>query len=343
MALKLIELSDSGSAVDADYERSSTRSYYAWFDHTDDENTVRNSIVVGGIAIDIGSAHPTDVGQRCLGITVASDGQEACPLDSSESIKWKIEVSYGLWNILERSPDGNPIHIPLRFRFEFTGVSTPAFVDVDGNAIVNSAGDYYDPPVEYERLHASLVVRRNESAPNINLVAAWSNTVNLKAWNGFPPKTARLMPIRIPEIMYSQVTNSFYWPMEYEFEINFDTWVKQILNQGFRQLDAEGQLVPIFINGQPIDTPLMLDEDGHAILTPAFVDSSGDTPPDANSGGTADDPAGGGEPPEGGDGTDDGETGPGVIINAYDIYRTMDFSASSGGLNMDNLFTLPGI
>lgn len=327
------------ASVNQDFERSVKRSWRALFAPGDDEN-----FVIANCGFAINTPHPT---YPALVITNIELEREAaavtCPTDNTLSARWQIDLTYGTWNPLEHAIDGNPLHLPVTFTFVPSVEEVPAFEDVDGDPIVNAAGDPYDPPLMRRVQKGTLTVKRNESPFAVNLynLQVQGNTTNLASWNGFPPKTLLLEPIKIPEILFSQVTQQFYFPFEYVFLFDPDTWVKQIVNAGLRALNAAGQLVPILIQGQPASQPVPLDEQGRAITEPSFADSEGDTPPDANSGGNADDASGGGEPPEGGDGTDDGGslTNPQgeMIIDAYDLIRTADWS----WLNMPNLFTLP--
>ena len=333
MALKSIaQAPGTTGRIDEDFARDSTKIHLALFDRGDDE-----FFVLTNSGIRINTPHPSDPMQLVTGIAAELlEAQTTDQVDNTAASLWRLTVDYGLWNPLEHSPDGNPLNMPVRFRLDFTTVNQPAWVDVDGNPIVNAAGDYYDPPVEREVLRATLTVLRNEVNVQPATLAALCNVVNAATWNGFPPKTVKLNPPKLPFVSYSQVSGQFYWPMEYVFDVNFDTWIKQILNQGYRQLDAGGNLVPIFVNGQPLSNPVMLDESGKALLTPDDAYSGGDTPTDSNPGGTPSDPPGGGEPPEGGTGASSSSR---VIVNAYEIYRTLDF----GQLNMPNLFTLPSL
>lgn len=335
MALRSIGQAPGTSAhFDQDFLRGSLRVYLALFDVGDDE-----MYVIRHCGFAIYQVHPSDSQQLVLDIKadlVAHNTTD--PATNALANLWKIELQYGPWNPLEHPVDGNPLNLPTRFRMDFTTAEVAAFEDVDGNPIVNSAGDPYDPPLTREVTRATLTAMRNETPASVDLatLAALSNTLNADVWNGFPPKTVRLAPIKLPEIAFSQVNNSFYFPMEYVFDINFDTWVKQVLNAGFRQLDADGNLVPILINGQPATVPVPLDEEGHAILTPEFVDSGGDVPPDSDPGGESGEVPGGGEPPSGGTGVSSASN---FVVDAYDLIRTSDFSA----LHLDNLFTLPVI
>jgi hypothetical protein len=331
MAIKHVGLTpDRGASMDATFVRNSDRKFLVYSDVYDDENFVLFNLGIG-----IGNAQPFDAQQRCIGLAVRSTGRAACPTDQSDATRWEATVTYGPWNPLTLSYDGNPVNIPMRFRFDFENTSIPCIVDVDGKPIVNSAGDYYDPPVEMDHAKVTLTVSRNESGPNPAVILALENVLNVAVWNGFPAKTVRFLCPTMPEVEYSQATSSFYWPMQYKFDIDFNTWVKQVLNRGYRQLDSNGKLVPIYVNGQPLSDPVFLDSEGKAILTPDYLGSGGDTPDDTNPAGYDGEVAGGGEPPMG------GESEEGMIIepNAYDVYRTYDYTQ----FNMNTLFTLPPI
>lgn len=318
--------------INDEFIRDSSTGYRALFSVGDDMVYVLNA--VGAAGLGIYGLHPSASNQRCLDVKcelVAANVTD--PATNGLANLWQIDLEYGAWDYVTHAYDGNPIHVPTRFRIDFTVAEVAAFIDLDGNPIVNAAGDPYDPPLMREVTRATLTVLRNEvpSAVNLATLAALSNTKNGYVWNGFPVATVRLNPLKLPDFMYSQVSNSFYFPMEYTFDVNFDTWIHQVLNAGFRQLDASGNLIPILINGQPATVPVPLNEAGHAILTPEFTLAGGDVPISQMS--TA---PPGGQPPLGGLGTAGGST---MVINAYDLMFTTDFSV----LNMDTLFTLPTI
>jgi hypothetical protein len=332
MAIKSYALTpERGASMDSAFIRNSDVVYRIYSDVADNANYVL--LNYGGPQIGVGEAY--DPQQRCVGLNIRSLGRCAAPADGSDATAWDLTASFGPWNPMELAFNGNPVSIPPSFQFEINLEPVPCLVDVDGNPIVNSAGDYYDPPVEREAAKVILRVNRNEASPSIATLLALNNVVNGAAWNGFPAKSVKFNCPAMPVVQYSQATASFYWPMEYIFDINFDTWVKQVLNRGFRQLNSAGQLVPILVNGQPLSDPVFLDSSGHAILTPDLLETTGDTPGDSSSGGYSGEAAGGGQPPKAGTSAEGSSTYP----NAYDVYRTYDFS----GFNMNTLFTLPSV
>jgi hypothetical protein len=327
--LAIAQTPEQSGHINDEFVRDSSVAYRALFSVGDDMMYVLNNCGYG-----IFGVHPSDHEQRVLDIKADMvTAQTTNPSTNGSASLWNISLTYGAWDFYNKASDGNPLHVPMRFRIDFTVAEVAAFEDVDGQPIVNAAGDPYDPPLMREVTRMTLTVLRNENPAAINLIALaqLSNTLNVATWNNCPPKTVRLAPLKLPEPIYSQVINAFYFPMEYTFDCNWDTWVKQIINAGFRQLDSSGNLVPILINGQPATTPVPLDESGHAILTPTFKESTGDTPDDTDATVTEGD-----EPPTGGHGDDSDSN---LVIDAYDLIHVSDFSV----LNMDSLFTLPTI
>lgn len=326
------QLLEAECDIDDQYARSGTRTYEVFATIDVDEVYIRNNL-----GIYIFNTHPSDVRMVVKKTSVKlkapnqgvydnaqnTGGAGTLPAPNTPCYVWLATVTYGPWNPIEHTDTGEPTDQPLRVRM--VPVNTPQIVyeDVDGNPIVNSAGDYYDPPIERDYPRWTLTIVRNETSPSPATIGVYANRTNESDWNGFPAKTVKLSPMTIPEAKFSQFSGAAYWEMEYTFEINFDTWTKVVLNQGYRQLAADGTLEPILVAGTPASTPVMLDENGHAILTPGYEDSGGDVAPD--------DPGGDG----GGDDSDGTGTGTGtdgtVVMNAYEIYRPLDFSVLDSG------------
>lgn len=347
MALIAIELiRDSlSSSIDEDYVKSASRSYRAIFDVGDDELYVRTHCTLASGTLKPFSIHPTDRTLICTDLSVEADSDITTnELTGGPARLWRVTAKFGLWNPLEHSIDGNPTNIPTTYSFDGTNEQVPILIDINGNPIVNSAGDYYDPGLVRDRFRGTLHVYRNLPVVNPNTGAPTdiafyvnlSNTVNRAAWpenapTKFQPKTVKIAPVKIPVMVFSMAMNAYYLPMEFVFEINPDTWVKQVLNQGYRELDNARQLRNIYVNGQLATQPVPLDINGHALLTPTYLNINQDTPP------TGLDPElGGGQPPLGGSGD---ATGAGLYFNAFDVYQLQDFTV----LGMQNLFNPPPV
>jgi hypothetical protein len=327
MPILRTEFQKARSAINDQYARKATRTYLVQATTDLDENLVRT-----GLPFSIYSLHPTDSRQVLLDISVDlvstsiayydNPADRTDPYQGSQVYVWTATLEYGPWNPLEHTTTGDPTNQPLRPRFTSTNTPQIVYEDVDGNPVVNSAGDYFDPPIERDFPRWTLTVVRNEASPTMATIGPYANRINEAAWNGFPPKTVKLSPIQLPAPEFSQFTGNLYYPIEYVFEINFDGWTKNVLNQGYRELSSTGKLIPILVGGTPASSPVMLDRNGHALITPGYLDSSGGLAPD--------EPAGTTDYIDGtGTGTGTATT---VVVNAYEIYRPLDFTLLDNGI-----------
>jgi hypothetical protein len=279
MPILSYEITDSDSSIDESRTRTATRAYLVIATEDMEAFAVRVAFPIG-----IHTAHPTDAGQYATKVDVKlshrTKGHYPHPdLGSTAVLVWALTVSYGPWNPLN-SFDENPLDQPPRFRLEPQTVERPIDVDADGNPVVNSAGDPFDPgPVE-EVTQYILTVLRNEKDIDLNALMLLSgrSRINNAEWNGFPEKTVKSLPIKIPERLFYQgnpdvVGDGFlYFPMEYSFHINFDTWTVKLINQGFGELATASGVTKrraiLDSSGQPATTPVLLDSSGHPLAQP---------------------------------------------------------------------------
>jgi hypothetical protein len=317
---------DDSCSIDDQYKSKYTRKYLVLASIDMDSYNVRAALPIG-----IYTVHPNDRLSLCVGISVnlthPHQGIFDNPANPSDfhigqaCYKWEVAYEYGPWNPLQHTTTGDPTFQPLNPRFSSVNTPQACFEDVDGNPIVNSAGDYFDPPIERDFPRWTLTVTRNELHPALARIGPHANRINEATWNGFPPKTVKLGPVQLPSPEFSHQLGILFYPIEYVFEINFDTWTRQSINHGYRQLDSAGKIIPILVGGVPASSPVMLDRAGHALITPGYLDTVGGAAPDVpgsaveNTGGT-------------GTGTGTATT---VVVNAYEIYRPLDFAILDDG------------
>lgn len=301
-------------SIDENYTRGGSQSYRAYFTPTDDEVYVQEHLSLtgaGGTSIGIYSEHPSDSFALVVKITVATETGEietytdrtnpSNTNNGEECLCWAITLDFGPWNPLEHTDTGNPVDQPLRFKLNWTNYPKLATLDKDGNPILNTAYQPYDPPIEIDGYRGLLTVYRNEATPSLVALISNESYVNASAWNGFAARTVKVTPIALPERQYSQFTGEIYYPMEYPFEIDSNTWDKNIVNAGLAQINptmtAPYRVTPILDDsGQPLSGPGLLDINGKFLHPP--VSSSN------------------------------------IIINNHKIYPELDFTV----FDMDSLF-----
>lgn len=285
-------------------ESSSRYVFQVFADTTDDVIAVFN-----GCGYLIGMPNPADARQFLTEIDVNFKQQSTSGLGTTGTLhQWELRLTYSAWNAAEMGDPaqaGNPFAIPARPRIEYEKRPIPIWQDINGNAIVNTAGEFFDPPVEVDLLTAIITVERNERASfDFATVGALAGCVNNAPWNGYDTKTVRVAPIALPQIQYSQSADVFFYPITYVFEWNPLGWIRRPLNTGYNERS------PTQINQKRL-LPIM-DEAGQYLSSPGLLDETGKHLPPPVAQGAA-------------------------ITLAYEVHQPIDFSV----FNMDGLFN-PG-
>jgi hypothetical protein len=158
-------------------------------------------------------------------------------------------------------------------------------LDINGNPLVNTAGDPYDPGIEIDQERAIIKIEQNlQTFPGFAL--AYANYLNLNPIWGLAAKTVKQAVPLITRDYHPACGR--YYKLAVNFDYDPNGWQSKPLNQGFRQLVSGVQRQILDAAGLPISSPLPLDANGK-VLTPPVNPSN-------------------------------------IIINAYDVYKTVDFS-----------------
>ena len=145
--------------------------------------------------------------------------------------------------------------------------------DVNGDAILNSAGDYFDPPIERDRSNWTCVVRKNMANPPTWLLDYNNCPINSSSFvvDGVQVQAerARLSMIDIGE---KQVENDVnFRTVTITLEFKKEGWKASILDQGLKEIGAgpatagggQPALAPITIDGKSITSPMLLSDGRH--------------------------------------------------------------------------------
>jgi hypothetical protein len=175
----------------------------------------------------------------------------------------------------EQGETVNPLDLPPEVSYGYESIMQMVDVDLDDKAIVNAAGEPFDPLPEVTVYLPVLRVTRNETAFPANIARDYGGgrgAVNSDSFRGWPKGTALCRPItgadqRAGEIIYCRVA----------YEIVFDSngWQPRPLNMGYREL-VGGKLVVIKDkDGQAVSQPVALNANGTAKAPGAAVDRAG--------------------------------------------------------------------
>lgn len=240
------------ASINSEWKREYKR---VWRVVTDDARvgplTAREAIPVG-LADVYSTGLESDSGAYCLQVDVAAEG------DDGKS--WLVTASYGYYNPANRP--ANPLLKPIEVSWSTAQFERVAELDQDGNPIINSAGDFYDPPVTCDDSRPILSIKRNEATFNDTLADQYRDSINSDPfWNRSPYEC------KCHDIQASQSFDAdfgWYWTLNYTFEFNDDGWRRKILDSGYRYQNTGGTLVLNAVDGKgtPVSTPILLDGSG---------------------------------------------------------------------------------
>lgn len=206
----------------------------------------------------IGQSHPDDIYRYCTNISSARVSYGAV-----ESI-FHVTATYSTVPY-EAQPD-NPLAARPQYSWSHIRVEGIIDVDVDGNAIVNSAGMPYDPPVTALRdIHAVMRVTRNEAVYNEALALSFVGKVNSATYRGYAPGYVMVNDINASSAEANVGGQTIqYAVVNYELEFSPTPFQISVLDAGFYEWDnTTDRPKPITDEyGNPISSPALLDGNG---------------------------------------------------------------------------------
>ncbi len=183
--------------------------------------------------------------------------------DCNDDSSWVVSVEYAPYDPTQ-FPE-NPLNHPVKISWGENRFEQTCFEDRNGDPVVNSAGDYFDPPISIDDSRPTLRIVRNERSYSPTYALSWKDTINTDTFYGFPPGTVK-MSTPLGDLEYNPVCG-FYYVITYQFEINPDGWKKQILDQGMRQIDSGVKQKILDDKGEEINSPALLDGAGTRLPT----------------------------------------------------------------------------
>lgn len=142
--------------------------------------------------------------------------------------------------------------------------SGPATVDKDDKPIVNSAGD---PVPELEKDHAEFRINLTRCVSDLSWTSVamdYTNAVNSGGWNGSDARTWKCHFQNAAKRQESSDAGVLeYWETTWEFVYRPETWDLKPLNVGLQEKKG-GKKVGIKLEGEPVISPVALDNNGKA-------------------------------------------------------------------------------
>lgn len=211
-----------------------------------DDTTGETPAVLNDVYQDKDGAIP-DLFLLCDGISVSTSGFEFFIVTASYS----VPPGGGSHN----PETDNPLDQPVEYEWEVGLTQEIVEVDINGDAIVNAAGDPPEQPVTADIHSVFLSCMRNESSFDASIAISATNTLNSDNFVGASPGQAKCVGIWSSKVTTEE---SVYWPVRYRFEFRkgfngqANGFKKRIINRGFNMIKG-GKLVRIVEGDEPGD------------------------------------------------------------------------------------------
>ncbi len=208
-----------------------------------------------------GDRHPDDDAAFCQ--NVRADSVAFSPR------VWIVTCSYST----EQELVSDPLSDPTRFIWGTEQFQRPYFKDRNGNAILNSAGDPFFPPIMGDDSRTSVTMTKNVSA-----VPAWflltRDKLNSAAVsiNGISvgKERAKIQKVSAGDQQFRG--NIAYFTIGVTMHVQDESWQKSIQDAGFRKLDPDDSTERVKIkdnNGEDVSTPALLNGSGAVLSDPS--------------------------------------------------------------------------
>jgi hypothetical protein len=160
------------------------------------------------------------------------------------------------------------------------------FGGIFGDAILNSAGDPFDPPVMVERQYGVITITKNVplNSPILQLskLAEFRNTINDADYLGHDAGTLRVAQLDTASAIENRTA---YAVVTLQVKIRPEGWVRRVIDRGFNMLstyDPNGDAMLVTEktrikdrHGEPLGEPSLLDGSGGVLpegLDPHFLE-----------------------------------------------------------------------
>jgi hypothetical protein len=193
----------------------------------------------------------------------------AIDAEGDDGLAWLISCTYS-WYDSQFAGGGdkqNPLAMPIEVSWGLRDHELVLERDTDGKAVLNTAGDPFDPPIMIDEPRMEMTVVRNEPTTTLAWFLTYRNAINSDQFAGFDPFYSKVMNIQAKSQWHQDI--GWYSQTTYVFEFlspkvddGGKGYRKSILNQGMRSIGTGGKIQHILLRGVPVNTPMLLDQNG---------------------------------------------------------------------------------
>jgi len=241
-------------------DRILRRSWLALTDtrYTSEALVLAEAITLHGAPIPFFSTHPDDVFYLCKRLKAKQE--------TDSPLHWIIDAEYDTKPWDDDDEDKPPLDRRAKIEWSTVKYQKAVEKDRDGEAILNSAGFYFDPPPLKDVSRWSVTVSKNLPAVP-TFILNLPDKLNAFTWviQGIPvePNAAKIMSVHVSDLQKEQ--DQEFYVFTYTVEFDRDHWKGVYLNQGF--YDADGERIKDQ-SDKPVAFPWPLDDSGFKIDDP---------------------------------------------------------------------------
>lgn len=177
-----------------------------------------------------------------------------------DSLLWTVVCNYEIRNPAQ--VNANPLEVAPTADWTYTRFEEDLDFDLDQKAVTNSCGQKFNPPTTRDRIRPGLAITQNlQTFDYLNAFTLIDNVNTDTVFQADPYK------VKLTNIVPKEEQDQFigtWWQVVFHFEFNADGWKKELLDCGLCELDGT-DIVPIYIDNQPVSEPQLLDGNGNAI------------------------------------------------------------------------------
>jgi len=210
----------------------------------------------------LGQPYPNDPSSYCNSLRARNEG--------ASPFFWTVTATYSN----EREASDSPLDDPIEYQWATEQFQEVADTDRNGQGIVNSAGDPFDPPIMRDNSRRTVTITSNEAfVPT--WILSYQDAVNSDAINvdGLSVSAGQAKCQQVSVSPIRQRNDVTFRIVTLTIHLNNDGWGFKILDQGFRERDDDNKLQQITneADGSEPTAPVLLDGSGKAQTDPTVA------------------------------------------------------------------------
>lgn len=209
----------------------------------------------------IGTAHPSDALAWCVSLDV----QNSNPWKG-----WTVTAEYSSEFELSTTPTSDPAIIS----WNTEQFQKPAIWDLNGDAIVNSAGDLFDPPNMMDDSRRIVTIQKNLAAVP-SWILDYQDAVNSDSFSvdGFSIGVGKAKMQSVAVAPKESRNSISFYPVTFTICLQRDGWKLEPLDCGFRYKSGNQRIVAVSDDATSPSTPVLLNGSGGVLANPTTANA----------------------------------------------------------------------